>query len=212
LASRVLLAASLSLLALLGLVVPPASSQEQPAEPSSVRQYIRPGDVVRLRIWREPDMSGEYVVDESGTVVFPRVGEYQVLEDTPRSLADRLLEDYRRYLRNPSIDVIVLRRIRIIGAVNEPGLHLLDPTVTIADAVAQAGGATSQGDQNQVRIIRDGEELAVDVRTDQRIADSPIRSGDQLFVPERSWISRNQALMAATITGTVSLIIALFVR
>mgnify|MGYP006282429951 CR=1 FL=1 len=157
-------------------------------------------------------MSGEYVVDESGTVVFPRVGEYQVLEDTPRSLADRLLEDYRRYLRNPSIDVIVLRRIRIIGAVNEPGLHLLDPTVTIADAVAQAGGATSQGDQNQVRIIRDGEELAVDVRTDQRIADSPIRSGDQLFVPERSWISRNQALMAATITGTVSLIIALFVR
>jgi hypothetical protein len=52
----------------------------------------------------------------------------------------------------------------------------------------------------------------VDVRTDQRIADSPIRSGDQLFVPERSWISRNQALMAATITGTVSLIIALFVR
>jgi polysaccharide export outer membrane protein len=199
-------------MALLGLAVPPASSQEQPAEASSVRQYIRPGDVVRLRIWREPDMSGEYVVDESGTVVFPRVGEYQVLEDTPRSLADRLLEDYRRYLRNPSIDVIVLRRIRIIGAVNEPGLHLLDPTVTIADAVAQAGGATSQGDQNQVRIIRDGEELAVDVRTDQRIADSPIRSGDQLFVPERSWISRNQALMAATITGTVSLIIALFVR
>lgn len=200
------------LVALLALTLPVSIRAQEPLGDTAVTQTLRPGDVVRLRIWREPDMSGEYVVDESGTVVFPRVGEYQVLRDTPESLTSRLLEDYRQYLRNPSIDITVLRRVRIIGAVNDPGLHMLDPTVTIADALAEAGGATSQGDQNKVRIIRDGQELAVDIRTDQRIADSPIRSGDQLFVPERSWISRNQGLVAATVSASVSLIIALFIR
>lgn len=203
---RVLLMVSVALL----LAAPLAAQDGTSSDLSNDR--LRPGDVVQLRIWREPDMSGQFVVDESGVVVFPRVGEYRVLGDSPESLTERLLEDFRQYLRNPSIDVTVLRRIRIIGAVNEPGLHLLDPTVTVADALAEAGGATSEGDPDRVRIIRDGEEIAVDVTVDTRIADSPIRSGDQIYVPERSWLSRNSAVVAATITGTVSLVIALFIR
>lgn len=176
------------------------------------RQLIRPGDAIRLRIWREPEMSGVYPVDERGRVVFPRVGEYSVLEDTPKTLSERLLADYREYLRNPSIEITVLRRVRIIGAVNEPGLHLVDPTVTLADALALAGGATSVGDPDRIRIIREGQEMAVDIRQNTRIGDSPIRSGDQIFVPERSWVARNSRVVAATITATVSLVIALFLR
>jgi protein involved in polysaccharide export with SLBB domain len=175
-------------------------------------QLIRSGDVIRLKIWREPDMSGEYIVDEAGTVVFPRVGEYNVLGDTNASLQGRLLADYQRYLRNPSIDIIVLRRIGIIGSVNQPGLKLVDPTVTISDALALAGGATPLGDPNKIRILRDGQEIAVEVGADMRLSDSPIRSGDQLFVPERSWISRNSGVVATGISASVALIIAVFIR
>lgn len=191
----------------------PAAGQEAEADstpPSS--QFLKPGDVVRLRIWREPDMSGDYIVDEAGTVVFPRVGEYFVMDDTDEELQARLLADFRQYLRNPSIEITVLRRVRVIGAVNEPNLYQLDPTMTIADALARAGGATSIGDPDKVRIIRDGEQIAVNLRQNQRLADSQIRSGDQLYVPERSWISRNQGLVAATLSASVSLIIALFIR
>jgi len=175
-------------------------------------QLIRPGDVIRLRIWREPDMSGEFPVDERGRVVFPRLGEYAILEDTPRTLSERLLAAYREYLRNPSIEITVLRRVRIIGAVYEPGLHLVDPTITLADALALAGGATSIGDPDKIRIIREGREMAVDIRQNTRIGDSPIRSGDQIFVPERSWVERNSRVVAAAITATVSLVIALVLR
>ncbi len=175
-------------------------------------QLIRSGDVIRLRIWREPDMSGDYIVDEAGTVVFPRVGEYRVLGDTNASLQGRLLADYQRYLRNPSIDIIVLRRIGIIGSVNDPGLKLVDPTVTISDALALAGGATPLGNPSKIRILRDGQEIAVEVGTDTRLGDSPIRSGDQLFVPERSWISRNSGVVATGISASVALIIAVFIR
>jgi polysaccharide export outer membrane protein len=157
-------------------------------------------------------MSGDYTVDENGNVIFPRVGQYQVLQDTPETLRTRLLADYQRYLRNPSIEIIVLRRVRIVGAVNDPGLHLVDPTITVADALALAGGATPIGDPDKLQIIRDGVRVAVDIRQNTVIGDSPIRSGDQIFVPERSWVSRNSGVVAATITATVSLVIALFIR
>lgn len=183
-----------------------------PAVVNDGAQTLRPGDVVRVRIWREPDMSGDYPVDESGTVVFPKLGEYQVLKDTPATLQERLLTDYRKYLRNPSIEVMVLRRVRVTGAVAKPGLQMLDPTVTVADALAAAGGATPLGDPNKIQIIRDGKTIAVQIRQNLRIADSPIRSGDQIYVPERSWFSRNTGVVATMIGASVSLVIALFIR
>lgn len=190
----------------------PAGAQTPEGQMQAASQTLRPGDVVRLRIWREPDMSGEFTVDEAGMVVFPRVGEYQVLGDTPESLSERLVADYRQYLVNPSIEVTVLRRVRIVGAVNNPGLFPVDPTVTVGDALALAGGPTPNGDTNKVRIIRDGQQIAVDLRSNTRLADSTIQSGDQLFVPERSWISRNSNVVATSIAASVSLIIALFIR
>ena len=193
------------------LLVPPSGAACQDIATASA-QTVRPGDVVRLNIWREPDMSGEFIVDESGIVIFPRVGEYRVGDDTPETLKARLLADYQQYLRNPSIEITILRRVSIVGAVRSPGLHLVDPTVTLADALARAGGPTDNADQNKLRIIRDGVELALDVRADTRITDSPLRSGDQIYVPLKSWVTRNAGVVAAGITGTVSLIIALFLR
>ncbi len=171
-------------------------------------RHLRPGDVVRLRIWREPDMSGEYTVDETGRVVFPRVGEYSVLQDTPESLSTRLQADYLKYLVNPSIEITVLRRVRIMGAVNRPGLFPVDPTITVADALAMAGGATPLGNPDKLEIFRNGQRIDMEVKQNTRIADSPIQSGDQLWVPERSWLARNTGVVAAAITGMISLIIA----
>ncbi|HSG08669.1 MAG TPA: polysaccharide biosynthesis/export family protein [Longimicrobiales bacterium] len=196
----------------LACLAPAVSAQAPEAQSRSSATTLKPGDIVRLRIWREPDMSGEFTVDEAGMVVFPRVGEYRVLDDTPESLSARLQADYRQYLVNPSIEVTVLRRVRIVGAVNNPGLFPVDPTVTVGDALALAGGPTLNGDPDKVRIIRNGQEIAVNIRANTRLTDSAIQSGDQLYVPERSWISRNSNVVATSIAASVSLIIALFIR
>ncbi len=168
--------------------------------------------MIRLGIWREPDMSGEFQVDEAGVVVFPRLGEVRAVDYTPESLRAYLLVEYRRFLRNPSIDIVVLRRVRIMGAVQNPGLYSVDPTVSIADALAMAGGATPLGDPTQIRLLRDGGELRATVSESTPISDSPIRSGDVIFVPERSWWQRNQNLVRGIIAAAASLTIALFLR
>lgn len=173
---------------------------------------LHPGDIVRLRIWREPDLSGDFPVDESGVVTFPKLGPMRVGAESTESLKSRLVAAYQEFLRNPSVDVILLRRVNVLGAVKNPGLYSIDPTMTIADAVAIAGGATPDGDRGRIELLRGGSRLDVRLSDQTRIADLPLRSGDQIFVPEKSWISRNPAVIAASLSAAVSLVIALLLR
>ena len=170
---------------------------------------LLPGDMVRLRVWRGDNMNGDYLVNNDGTAVFPLIGPWPVTGKSADSLKAELVAEYAQYLRTPSIEVLPLRRVVITGAVQRGGLHPVDPTMTLADALALAGGTTAHGDPNKVDLIRDGRVIRAELRQDTRILELPIRSGDQLFVPERSWISRNAGVVSAMISATASLAVAL---
>ncbi len=186
-----------------------ATTADSTGGPAEETMVLRPGDVVRLRIWREPDLSGDYPVDEEGVVVFPLIGPRTVTNISPDSLKRDLIEAYAVYLRHPSIDVVLLRRVNVLGAVARPGLYPVDPTMTVADVLALAGGVTPVGNPDQIQLIRDGRVITTRLGQRARLTEFSIRSGDQLYVPERSWIARNSNIVAAAITATVSLIIAL---
>ena len=206
---------SLFLLALIVLSAAAASAQTTSAAPAARRAArdstgtLRPGDIVRLRIWREPDLSGDFPVDEDGMVVFPKIGPLQVVGESPMWLKDTLVKSYQVYLRNLSIDVILLRRVNVLGAVRNPGLYPVDPTMLLADVIAAAGGATPQGKSDEVELLRGGRTVTAHLTGGTLVADLHIQSGDQLFVPERSWAARNSGVVAAALTASVSLIIAL---
>ncbi len=152
---------------------------------------LRPGDRVRLKVWREPDLSGEFSVNEDGVVVFPKVGRVDVRALSTDSLKALLIARYAESLRSPSVEVTLLRRVNVLGSVKTPGLYYVDPTMTVSDALALAGGVNPDGKQNSFELLRDGKRLQVDLSLDSRLADSPMQSGDQLRVPQRSWLSRN---------------------
>lgn len=189
-----------------------AQTEEQAAttERAQASGELRPGDIIRLRIWREPDLSGEFPVDAHGTVTFPKIGLQQVTGESEDALRERLVGLYQLYLRNPSIDVVFLRRINVLGSVRNPGLIPVDPTMVVADALALAGGTTPDGRRDKIRLIRGGEVLTGNISQRTRIADLPLQSGDQLYVPERSWISRN-GIVTAVISSGLSLITTLIV-
>jgi protein involved in polysaccharide export with SLBB domain len=160
---------------------------------------LRPGDVVRLRIWREPDLSGDFPVNETGMVVLPRLGPLSVVAESSGSLRARLVDAYAEFLNHRSIDVTLLRRIQVLGAVRQPGVYPVDPTMTISDVLAVAGGATTDGDPNKLELIRDGQQIPGRISRQSLISESHVRSGDQIFVPERGWVRRNSGFLAAAI-------------
>jgi protein involved in polysaccharide export with SLBB domain len=169
---------------------------------------IRPGDLVRVKIWREPDLSGDIAVDEHGSAVFPRLGPMDVASLTADSLRSTLVHGYQAYLRNPSIEVTLLRRVNVLGAVAKPGLYTVDATTTVADVIALAGGVTGNGSEGNVQLLRNGERTRLRLSAQNRIGQTPARSGDQLYVPERSWVSRNPWLITAGVSAVASLVLA----
>jgi protein involved in polysaccharide export with SLBB domain len=179
-----------------------ALAQQAPA-PRAIRAGVaaQPGDMVRLKIWREPDLSGEFVVPEDGRVVFPKIGTVAVDRLSTDSLTALLVAQYSQSLRDPAIEVTVLRRVNVIGAVRNPGFYYADPTVTVKGALALAGGVTPDGNKNKMELLRDNKRTQIGLSSGTTLADSPIQSGDQVSAPERSWLSRNTALVVSGVTG-----------
>lgn len=173
---------------------------------------LHPGDLIRLRIWREPDLSGDYSVDEAGVAVFPKIGDLRVTGMTPEQLKNTLISTYGKYLRDPAVEVRLLRRINILGAVRTPGLYQVDPTMNLSDAAALAGGASPDGSPDKVDLIRDGKKLPVTLSRSTRLLETPMQSGDQLYFRQRSWLSRNTGVVAGLLTATAGIIVTLATR
>jgi protein involved in polysaccharide export with SLBB domain len=192
-----------------GAVVTPVATTTQ----SNGAEPLRPGDVVRLRIWREPDLSGDFPVDETGVVVFPKIGPLKVTTESPASLRAMLIDAYSKFLNHNAIELTLLRRIQVLGAVRQPGVYPVDPTMTISDVLAVAGGTTTEGDPNRMELIRAGKRVGGTISRQSLIGESRVRSGDQIFVPERSWVRRNSGFLAAAlITAAVSTVVTLATR
>jgi polysaccharide export outer membrane protein len=174
---------------------------------------VRPGDVIVVRAWREPDYSGEFQVDSRGRVVLPLLGELMVRGRNAETLTDSLRTAYRVFLKNPSIEITVLRRIAVSGEVGRPALYPVDATITIGDLISLAGGVTSAGNKKKIQLLRNGQVIVSGLGPGTVLQNSPVQSGDQVFVPQRSWVSRNGgALLYGGISITSAVLVAVLVR
>ncbi len=191
------------LIAVLALAAVPASAQ-----PGGQGSYsLAPGDVLRIDIWREPGLSGEFLVDIGGVVTLPLLGRQSVSGVPVDQLHERLMEQYAAHLRNPSITITPRRRVNIFGEVRQPGLYPLDPTITLAGAIALAGGATEDGNLSRIRILREGQEIRSRVGTAETLANADVRSGDQIIVERRGWFDRNSPVLFGSAINVLTTII-----
>jgi polysaccharide export outer membrane protein len=195
----------LLVLAFAGVASAQSSSGPDPA--GAVSASIRPGDVVRVRIWREPDLSGEFTVDETGTVVLPKLGAWTITGESAGALRADLVRAYEKFLSHSAVEVTVLRRLLVLGAVRNPGLYTVDQTMTVDDGLALAGGATPLGSPNRVELLRHGQKLPVRLTLRTQLGDPSIRSGDQLYVPERSWINRNPGVFVGIVSAVATTLV-----
>ena len=184
------------LMSVLLLLADSVVGQRPPSAPDPLS--LLPGDMIRVQVWREEDLGGEFLVDTNGVVTLPLIGDYTVTGLGIDRVRDMLVEAYRRHLRNPSIVVTPLRTVNVLGEVQKPGLYPLDPTVTLAGAVAVAGGTTTNGDLGRIRVIRDGQVVRSRLGVGETLNELGIRSGDQVIVDRRGWLDRNGTTLLAS--------------
>ena len=143
------------------------------------------GDQLKLTIFGQEDLSGEYEVDGNGTISLPLVGDVDVGDKTVNSAETAIEEAYKPdYLVNPRVSIQVLnyRPFYILGEVEEPGSYAYVNGLTVVEAVSIAGGYTYRADKDDVKIVRktEPEKELIDVQENTRVL-----PGDTIRVPER---------------------------
>ncbi len=201
-------AVAMKLLTILLLLLPPVLLEAQTVAPTAPTG-LQPGDILEISIWREPDLSGRFPVDTSGRVTLPLIGEQQVSGVPIDQIRDRLLELYREQLRNPSITITPLRRIYVLGQVSRPGLYEVNPTISLAGAIALAGGANPEGDLSNLKVVRDNQVVVDQISSESALASIHVLSGDQIFVGRRSWFERNSTFLVSALLSVTSIVISL---
>lgn len=148
--------------------------------------FLSPGDKLNIKVFDEADLTGEYQVDETGTIAFPLTGNIKAsgltLEEFRLGLIRRLKDGY---VRNPriTIDILNYRPINIIGEVNKAGQYDYRPGISSRDVVAIAGGYTYRANQSKIHVIRDSIQEPIVVSVNEK--DFDILPGDTVRIPER---------------------------
>ncbi|MBA2669645.1 MAG: SLBB domain-containing protein [Gemmatimonadetes bacterium] len=162
---------------------PPLQAQAVPAEAPAV---LNVGDAVRVTVWRNPDLSGEFVVGESGTLTHPLYRDLAVAGVPVSRLDTDFATLLRRFDTTPEFVVEPLFRIPVTGQVRQPNVYNVPSYMTVAQAVMLAGGTVEQARADRVRLIRNGTEYLVDLTNSEAPSyNLRVRSGDQLVVDRR---------------------------
>jgi protein involved in polysaccharide export with SLBB domain len=160
--------------------VPPVSTSA--LDPSYA---LGSGDKLRVIVFGEDDLGGEFVIDDSGFVRLPLIGQITAAGRTVRQLEEDVATRLgTQYLKDPrvSIEILTFRPFYIIGEVNKPGEYPFVVNMSVLNAVAMAGGYTYRANESSVYIRRKG---APDEEKFPADDTTKLRPGDIINVVER---------------------------
>ena len=171
----------------------PATAQltGTPDAPKGDSSYtLNTGDHVQVTVFEEPDLSVSAILDDTGSISYPLLGEIGVRGLTARQLASKITEGLRgRFLINPRVNVSIreYRQFFVRGEVSSPGGFPFNPGLTVEKAVSMAGGFTSRASKSQFYIISDDSTVSNEGNEEERRSaklNSRIRPGDIIHIEQ----------------------------
>jgi polysaccharide export outer membrane protein len=154
--------------------------------PGQEAYRLGPGDQVRIIVVGEENLTGEFRVNDSGSIALPLVGAVHAAGLTSAALEAAVAAALRRdrQVSNPSVatEVIAYRPVYALGEVNKPGQYPYQPGMTVVTAVAVAGGFTYRAVEGYAAIVRTVDGTAVEGKASRQ---SFVQPGDVITVFER---------------------------
>jgi len=207
----------IAVLALIGVVLPLRVGAQDPASRdlghmTAADSIVRPtgtlrgGDLLKIKVYRDSELSGQYLIDAQGNVQIPGLGVVRAAGLDPTQVQERLVEALRaRGFRAPEIAVQPLIRVSVLGQVRVPGLYPVDPGVSLIQLLTQAGGPTEVANLKKAQVVRDDKAFNIDLESALggsaagRVA---LYSNDVVFIPQKhSLFSRDNVGLFATLAS-----------
>lgn len=165
----------------------------------SYKYLIGPGDVLNIFVWRNPEVSGTFVVRPDGMITTSLVEDIEVSGKTPTELARSIETTLSTYLRDPIVTVTVnnffgpfSEQIRVIGEATEPQSISYTENMTLLDVMIKVGGLTEFADGNDAVLVRieSGVQKQYEISIEDLIKNGDISAnvdvlpGDIIVIPE----------------------------
>ena len=196
--------------AALAIAVCAGAASAQVRDSSTV--FLRPGDIVRINVWKHPEFSGDFVIAPDGRITHP---QFRVIEtaNRPVSVVEEALRTYlASYESNPALTFSPLLRVFVGGNVRAPSMLLLPPGTSIAEALALAGGTTEDAELTKIRLLRNGSESVIDLHGESMASAAPVRSGDQIVVPRHRSFFRDVLVPAGSVIGALGALASIIIQ
>ncbi len=148
---------------------------------------LEPGDKIRITVYREKDLSGEFELDEQGLISIPYIKEVTAKGLSAAELAQKITAQFveTSILKDPkiSVDVLSYRPFYIYGEVIKSGEYPYRSGLDLKNAVAMAGGYTYRAEIDTAYVRREGQEGFFKIEL--RGKPFRVRPGDNIKIPER---------------------------
>ncbi len=167
-------------------------------DPRQHEYVIGPADGLTINVWQNQDLSTQAIVRPDGTVTMPLVGDLKVAGKTPTQVRDEIKGKITQFVKAEAAIVTVAvsavnsYRFTVTGNVTNPGSFTASYYVSVAEAIAMAGGPTRFADTGSIQVIRTGRDGRLrhipvsfsDIETRRRPeANVILVAGDTVFVP-----------------------------
>ena len=166
------------------------------AAPPTAVYTVKPGDVLQVSVWKEPELQGPVLVQPDGRFSFPLAGQIDAHGKTVEQLQQEITTRLAHYITDPVVTVSLTQvngnKVYVIGQVNKPGFFVVNPQVDVMQALSMAGGTTPFAALGNIKILRrtaDGRQIAMpfnynDVVHGHDLAQNIVlQAGDVVVVP-----------------------------
>jgi protein involved in polysaccharide export with SLBB domain len=184
--------------------MPLAQSSAAPSE-----YVLGPGDKLRLTVYGETDLSGEFTIDGSGYARLPLIGQTRAAGYTARQLEQVVANTLARgYMKSPrvSVDISTYRPFYVIGAVNRPGQYPFIEHMSAMNAIALAGGFNPSAVESVIFVRHEGSNKEEQVPVDQATLIHPgdvIKVHTTIFADISNWLSPFSGVAASAATAAI---------
>lgn len=167
------------------------------AQQKTTQYTLGPGDVVRITVYNNPDLTTEAQIAGNGTITFPLIGAVKIGGLSATAAQTKIAHSLQRgnFIPNAQVNLLVTQyrsqQVAVLGAVNKPGNYPITRPTTVTDLLAEAGGIRPDGAEVVTvtrhdadgKVVRDHIDVNSVLTSGESAGDEKLSAGDIIYVP-----------------------------
>ena len=174
---------------------------------------LAPGDVLRIEVWRNKELSGDFPIAADGTITHPLYRELKVAGLPLPVVEDRIRTFLSRFDATPSFVLAPLMRVIVAGEARQPNIYNVPPGTTVAQAIAMAGGPSDRGRLDKVELRRLSGSTELDItKPDGSASRVEVHSGDEIIIARRRSIMQDVIGPSSSILAALAAVTSVIIQ